>query len=142
MAAMSELDTNKLTWAALLGQWVEFARSAVALPDDADGRAWRSAVPEIIGLQAVAMALRDADRLDHEQLAVGVDRARVLIERHTANLHRAFGTTDLHPMLVELITDAWSAVKAAERVIMPESSPKGSAHDDRDDRDGPGRDSS
>jgi hypothetical protein len=113
---MSELDVPKLTWAALLGRWVEFARSAVALPDDAEGRAWRTAVADIIGLQAVAMALRDAERLEAGERAVGVDRARVLIERHTANLHQAFGTTDLRPMLVELITDAWSAVKAAERV--------------------------
>ncbi len=111
---MSEIDASKLTWTALLGRWVEFARSAVALPDDAEGRAWRKSVPDIIGLQAVAMALRDAERLEPDQRALGVDRARVLIERHTAHLHAAFGPAELHPMLVELITDAWSAVRAVE----------------------------
>jgi hypothetical protein len=114
---MAELHPRKLTWAALLGHWVEFARSAVALPDDAEGRAWRKSIPAIIGLQAVTMALAEADDLEPEQRAVGVDRSRVLIERHTRELHEAFDIdagNDLHPMLVELITDAWSAVRKAE----------------------------
>ncbi len=105
---------DKLTWTALLGRWIEFARSAVALPDDADGRAWKQAVPAIIGLQAVVMALDHADELDPAQQAVGVDRARLLVARHTRELHEAFGTTELHPMLIELITDAWSAIRRAQ----------------------------
>lgn len=114
---MGELQPNKLTWAALLGRWVEFARSAVALPDDAEGRAWKRSIPAIIGLQAVAMALSHHDDLDAEQTAVGIDRARVLIERHTGELHEAFGDAALHPMLVEMIEDAWSAVHAAEATL-------------------------
>jgi hypothetical protein len=116
---MAELQPNKLTWAALLGRWVDFARSAVALPDDASGRAWKRSIPAIIGLQAVAMALRHHDELDTKQAAVGIDRARVLIERHTGELHEAFGEGDLHPMLVELIEDAWSAVHGAEATLPP-----------------------
>lgn len=112
-----DLDPNKLTWAALLGRWMAFARAAVALPDDAEGRAWKQSVPAIIGLQAVAMALQHADELDREQQAVGIDRARVLVERHTADLHAAFGDDALHPMLVELIEDAWSAVHRAEQQL-------------------------
>lgn len=113
---MTDLRPRQLTWAALLGRWVEFARSAVALPDDAEGQAWKQVVPDVIGLQAVAMALREADQLAPDERALAVDRARLLIERHTRNIHEAFGTTDLHEQLVELITDAWSAVKAAERM--------------------------
>lgn len=113
---MNEIRPRQLTWAALLGRWVEFARSAVALPDDAEGRAWKQVVPDVIGLQAVTMALRDADQLDADERALAVDRARLLIERHTRTIHEAFGTTELHDQLVELITDAWSAVKAAERM--------------------------
>lgn len=114
---MVDLNPKQLTWAALLGRWVEFARSAVALPDDADGRAWKRSIPAIIGLQAVAMALTHSDELDAEQTAVGLDRARVLIERHTAELHEAFGEGELHPMLVEMIEDAWSAVHATQREL-------------------------
>jgi len=117
---MVELNPQQLTWAALLGRWVEFARSAVALPDDAEGRAWKRAIPAVIGLQAVAMALKHSDELDARQTAVGVDRARVLIERHTVELHEAFGEADLHPMLVEMIQDAWSAVHETERRLAAE----------------------
>jgi hypothetical protein len=113
---MSTFDPQKLTWAALLGRWIEFARSALALPDDAEGRAWRQAVPAIIGLQAVAMALAEADQLDHDQRALGCDRARVLIERHATELHAIFGADELHPMLRELIDDAETALRRAEAI--------------------------
>lgn len=111
---MTHFDPDKLTWAALLGRWVDFARCALALPNDAEGAAWKQSVPAIIGLQAVVMALNHTDELDAAQRAVGIDRARVLIDRHTQELHAAFGDTPLPPMLVELITDAWSAVKQHE----------------------------
>lgn len=113
---MSETDATRLTWAALLGRWIDFAQSAVALPDDADGRAWKRSVPAIIGLQAIAMALRHADELPADERALGIDRARVGIDRYTADLRQAFGDGALHPMLSELILDAWSAVKQAEAI--------------------------
>jgi hypothetical protein len=34
------LHPDALTWAGLLGQWLDFARASVALPDDAEGRRW------------------------------------------------------------------------------------------------------
>jgi hypothetical protein len=108
------MQPRDLTWAALLGRWVEFAQSAVALPDDTEGRAWRDAVPAIIGLQALVMALHELDQLPADEQALGIDRARILIERHTHQLHNAFGDEPLHPMLVELIEDAWSAVHHCE----------------------------
>lgn len=111
---MARYDARKMTWTALLGRWIEFARSAVALPDDAEGRAWKQSVPAIIALQAVAMALGEADRLDPDQRALGIDRSRLLIERHTGELQAAFGETPLHPMLQELIDDANAAVERAE----------------------------
>lgn len=108
-----DLHPEHLTWAALLGRWIEFAQSAVALPDDAAGRAWKQAVPPIIGLQAVTMALGEVDQLAPDQRALGIDRANILIERHTKELRDAFAVTDtsqLHPMLIELIGDAHIAV--------------------------------
>lgn len=106
-------DPRKLTWAALLGRWVQFARSAVALPDDARGRAWKAAVPDIIGLQAVTCALRELDQLLADERALGIDRAKVLIERHTANLQR-LRASDPHPMLDELMRDAQAALDRAQ----------------------------
>ena len=37
----SPLHTRELTWAALIGHWAAFAKSALALPLDAPGRALR-----------------------------------------------------------------------------------------------------
>lgn len=113
---MDELNTHKLTWAALLGRWIEFAQSALALPDDADGRAWRESVPAVIGLQALCMALRDVDQLPADQRALGLNRAHILFEKHVDDLHELFGSQDLHPMLTELITDAQQAMDAAEKI--------------------------
>ena len=111
---MGDLNVHKLTWAALLGRWIEFAQSALALPADAEGRAWRAAVPAIIGLQALCMALREVDQLAADQRALGVNRARILLERHTAEIDRIFKQRPLHPMLTELIDDAQAAVRNAE----------------------------
>jgi len=99
------LDPQKLTWAVLLGRWVDFARSALALPDDELGRQMRSSVTDIITLQAVWFALQHLDELDSPQRAVGIDRAEVLIEKHTAALHDRFGE-NLPQQLEELINDA------------------------------------
>ncbi|MBI1375356.1 MAG: hypothetical protein GC159_21780 [Phycisphaera sp.] len=110
---MADLDAHKLTWAALLGRWVEFARSAVALPPDAESQAWRTIVPDIIGLQAVTMALRDRDKLQPADLTLAIDRSRVLAERHAATI-RATMPEPLHPMLAELIADTDAAIADAE----------------------------
>ena len=118
---MPDNVAKKLTWAALLGRWLDFARSAVALPDDATGRAWKASVPAIIGLQAITLALGEADRLDADQRALGLDRARILIDRYTGQLHQAFGDEPLHPMLVELIDDALAAVTKVEALDQPEN---------------------
>src|SRR5688572_14289249 len=109
---MSNLDPRKLTWAVLLGRWVNFARSAVALPDDAQGRAWKAAVPDIIGLQAVTMALDELDQLPPDEQALGLDRGHVLVERHARNLRSLF-PQDLHPMLRDLIDEATQGLTAA-----------------------------
>jgi len=100
------LDADKLTWAALLARWVEFARSALALPDDDSGRRLRDTVPDIIMLQAVWFALADLGRLQPEQRALGLDRAEILIDKHTAAIHARWANEPLPELLAELIDDA------------------------------------
>ena len=112
--AVDDLNTHKLTWAALLGRWIEFAQSALALPGDAEGQSWRASVPAIIGLQALCMALKEVDELPADERALGVDRARILLDRHTAGLREAFGPGELPAMLEELVSDARGAIEAAE----------------------------
>ena len=84
------LPVEQLTWAVLLGRWVEFARSAVALPDDAAGRRWRAVVPDMIQLQAVWFALESWPQLAPQQRALALDRAEVLVDRHHRNILRAW----------------------------------------------------
>jgi hypothetical protein len=112
---MPGLEPQKLTWAALLGRWVELSQGALALPDDARGRAWKAAVPDIVALQAVAMALGEAGQLDAEQRALGLDRARLLVEKHAGHLTALFTPAALHPMLAELIADAEAAIAQANQ---------------------------
>lgn len=100
------LDTRGVTWAALLARWVQFARSAVALPDHAEGRRLRDAVPDLIMLQAVYFALTDLDGLTPDERALGLDRAQVLIDKHADVLGGRWADGDLPPQVVELIDDA------------------------------------
>jgi len=101
-----------LTRGVVVGQWIAFAQSSLALPDDAQGRAWRKAVPHIIGLQAVTMALADADRLDADEQALALDRSRILLDRHRTGLYQLFDDAELHPRLRELLADASEAIDA------------------------------
>lgn len=96
---------DRLTWAVLLGRWVSFARGALALPDDAEGRRLRASVPDIIMLQAVWFALQDLHGLDAEQRAVGIDRAALLIDRHGEALAARWGPA-MPPLLREVLEDA------------------------------------
>ncbi len=106
-------DTDRLTWAVLLGQWVDFARSAVVLPDDQAGRALRGSVADIIALQAVWFALHHLDELDADERAFGIARAEVLIERHAGAVAQRWGGAELPGELAALIDDARSALAKA-----------------------------
>ena len=107
------LGAPRLTWAVLLGQWLEFAKSALALSDDETGRRLRCSVPDIIMLQAVWFALQHLNKLDAEQLAVGLDRAEVLIEKHQGILRQRFA--DAMPTQVRtLIDDATRQLDCAQ----------------------------
>lgn len=108
--ASTPLDADKLTWAVLLGRWIEFAKGALAFPDDAAGRALRESVPDIIGLQAVWFALQHLDELDDDERALGVARAGVLIERHASALALRWRGEPMPQTLNELVADARGAL--------------------------------
>ena len=106
------LHPERLTWAALLGRWVEFARSAIALPDDETGVKLRQAVPDLIMLQAVAFALENLGELESSERALGIDRAEVLIEKHVASLEELW-PSEKPAALCELVDDAREALRRA-----------------------------
>ena len=97
------------TWAALLAGWVEFAQGAVALPDDATGRAWKDSVAPAIGLHAVAMALGELHTLDRDERALAMDKSELTIKQHARELREAWGVEPMPEALCELVDDAQHA---------------------------------
>ena len=108
------LHPHQLTWAALLSQWISFARQAVALPDDPHSQKLRDSVTDLIMLQAVYCALDELDQLDRDQRALGLDRAEVLIEKHTNALHQRWSNEAMPDTMRELIDDAHQRLRTAQ----------------------------
>ena len=104
-------DPDQLTWAALLAQWVDFAKQAVGLPNDALGQRMRASVPDVIMLQAVWFALAHMDELTQDQRALGLDRAQVLIDRHVAALKQRWAGESMPDELQRLIDDAYEQLQ-------------------------------
>ena len=111
--SIEPLESRKLTWAVLLGRWVDFARAAVGLPDDEAGRRTRESVADIVTLQAVRFALDELDELDDEQQAIGLDRAGILVERAIEALERRWEGAAMPGTLIELMDDAQEALAHA-----------------------------
>lgn len=107
------LHPEQLTWAVLLAQWVDLARSASALGPDSQSQALRKLVPDIIMLQAVWHALSELPRLEMTEQKLGCLRALWLIERHEAIIHEQWPDQELPAVLEELIKDAKTAYEAA-----------------------------
>lgn len=119
-------DDPILTWAALLAYWARLARASLALPASAEGDRWRRAIPAIIGLQAIACALRHAGGLPPEELAVAHDRSSVQIEACSDQLAALWAGEPLHPELIALVDDARAALRdlrGATRGSSPRSGP-------------------
>lgn len=108
-----DLPVDKLTWSVLLARWVEFARSAVALPTEGEGATMRASVADIIMLQAVWFSLGHMDDLTAEQRALGLDRAAVLIDKHAGALETRWAAA-MPDAMRELIADAREQLKTAK----------------------------
>lgn len=104
---------HAVTWAGLLGQWVELAKSALALPQDEAGQRLRAAVADIIMLQAVAHALKQVKDLPAAERALGLDRAGLLIDKHEAALRARFGH-QMPQQLNALVAEARAELKRQE----------------------------
>jgi len=94
------------TWATLLAGWTEFARSAVALPDDAEGSRWKDSIAPAIALHATSMALPELIKLDPEERPLAMDRAEMLIREQSAALNTTWRGEPMPGSLTDLIADA------------------------------------
>ena len=50
------LHPESLSWAALLGRWLDLAAASTALTEAQDGPQWRASIPSLVTLQAVVCA--------------------------------------------------------------------------------------
>ena len=111
----SATDSDRvLTWAALLGRWTDFARSALALPKQGDAGRVRQSIVSIITLQAVTHALGEVDLLDSSERALALDRAEILIKQHASEIHSVWHREDLPEEIRLLIHDARHALRAVQ----------------------------
>lgn len=107
MSDVEPLEPDRLTWAVLLARWTDFARSAVALPEEGESGRVRQSVADIITLQAVWFALGQMDELSPAEYAVGLDRAGVLIDRHRSAILARFDGDPLPEGLESLLGDVF-----------------------------------
>jgi hypothetical protein len=101
---------DAMAWTALLGKWMEYAQAAKALPRDAEGTRWRAAVPHVITLQAVTLALREIDHVVTGDRAVARDRSAVMITTSVRALGELWSEGELPESLQELLQDAHDAL--------------------------------
>lgn len=113
MTSAGETHDRTMTWAALLAKWTEFAQSALALPDDGEEGRMKSAVPAIIGLQAVTHACAEIRDLPGEEQALGADKAEMLIQKHAKELNEIWRGEAMPEGIIELVEDARLAFRAA-----------------------------
>lgn len=124
-------DLPDLTWPALLARWTTLAKASSALPATQAGDRWRAAVPAIIGLQAVTMALRDLGDLPDDERALGLTKADILIKQYASQINALWRGEDLGEELPLLISDARAAldearhtgvewIVSAERAVAPD----------------------
>lgn len=106
-------QSPSISWALLLTRWTEFARSAVALPPEGEGKRWRESVAPIIGLQAVTLAVGELRLLDPADRPLALDMADVLVRRHAAELNQAWRGQEMPERLLALMEDARQAVERA-----------------------------
>ncbi len=67
----------------------------------------------VITLQAVSFALRQLDDLPEDERALGLDRAEILIRRESGTLNSAWRGEPMPELLLDLVADAASALRAA-----------------------------
>jgi len=100
---------DSTTWASLLAGWVQFAQSAVALPEGEEGDRWRASIAPAIGLHALSMALAELHTLDPAERPLAMDKAEIGIKEHASGINTAWISEPMPESLSELINDAKSA---------------------------------
>ncbi len=108
------MNTNEsISWSTLLAGWIQFAQSAVALPDTELGNRWKDSVSATIGLHAITMALGEIERVDMDERPLAMDKSEIGIKSHIAEINQIWKGEPLPESIDELIQDAKDAWEAA-----------------------------
>ena len=102
-----------LSWVALLGRCMDFARVAVAFPESGDGGRFRRSVPPLITLHAVTHALEFLGELEVGERALALDRSAVLIGGAGRDLASAWSGSGMPNSVRSFIEEADEALAAA-----------------------------
>lgn len=114
---MSELRPQALSWTALLGRWIDYARASLAIPDDHEGARWKRSVEAVITMQAVTFALHEITELDEPDRALAIDRAQVLLDDAQTRLDAIWRGVQQSDALREIIDGAHAALHDAQLVV-------------------------
>ena len=112
---MAKSPTPPLTWAALLAQWMTFAKRAASLPTSGEAGLLRESVADVIALQALWCALGEWDSLPHVEQSLALDRAAVLIAKHTRAITTRYGDAPRPAALSELLDDVQARHEACQK---------------------------
>jgi hypothetical protein len=107
------LHPESLTWAALLGRWLDLAAASTVLSDEQQGPQWRRSISSLVTLQAVVFALDEFDALDGDERPVALDRAEVLVSEARIQLEETW-PQEIPASLVEALDDAEEAIGMLE----------------------------
>lgn len=100
----------------MLTHWTAVAQRAVALPKTLEGDRLRAAVPHLIALQAVALALDHADLLPVDEHALGMDRAEILVREHGGALRALFADAPMPEAFEGTLRDVAASLHGAREI--------------------------
>jgi hypothetical protein len=104
---------ESISWSTLLAGWIQFAQSALALPDTEQGNRWKDSVAATIGLHALAMALGEIDKVDPEERPLAMDKSEIGIKAHIAELNQIWRSEPMPESITDLVEDAKDAWEVA-----------------------------
>ncbi|MFG0258127.1 MAG: hypothetical protein ACF8GE_09520 [Phycisphaerales bacterium JB043] len=104
---------DAIAWSALLARWIDWARSSVALPDDAEGSGWKSSLPHLIALQAITHALDELPSVIPADRPLALERAQVSIRSHAGDVHACWAGHPLPSSILTIVDEAHHALARA-----------------------------
>lgn len=104
------------SWVGLLSLWMEFAKTASALPDDDLGDRWREAMPHVVTLLATSRALDEIGCLGWSEHGVALDRSEFGIKRAAAGINAVWHGEPMPEGVLATMEEALRSLEGAGRV--------------------------